>query len=106
MNGSERIAAERQRQIAKEGYSLAHDDANDDCQLIDAAMCYLYTALGVTPSEAAGQWWPDEWDINHWKPTPGDPERDLEKAGALIAAEIDRRAREREMILAKLDQST
>lgn len=34
--------------------------------------------------------WP--WDLKrHWKPTPGDPVRQLVKAGALIAAEIDRR---------------
>jgi hypothetical protein len=43
------------------------------------------------PSEAftagAGRLWP--WDPSWWKPSP-DPIRNLVKAGALIAAEIDR----------------
>jgi hypothetical protein len=32
--------------------------------------------------------WP--WDKGWWKPTPDNRIRELEKAGALIAAEIDR----------------
>lgn len=32
--------------------------------------------------------WP--WDKSWWKPTPDDRIRELIKAGALIAAEIDR----------------
>jgi hypothetical protein len=33
-------------------------------------------------------WWP--WAERFWKPTPDDRVRELVKAGALIAAEIDR----------------
>ena len=36
------------------------------------------------------RWWPKSWDIIWWKPTPKDRVRELAKAGALIAAEIDR----------------
>ena len=32
--------------------------------------------------------WP--WALSQWKPTPDDRIRELTKAGALIAAEIDR----------------
>ena len=32
--------------------------------------------------------WP--WEANWWKPTPEDRIKELAKAGALIAAEIDR----------------
>jgi hypothetical protein len=39
--------------------------------------------------------WP--WDENDWKPAD-DPVRNLEKAGALIAAEIDRLLRERAVV--------
>ena len=50
-----------------------------------AAACYSLTGRF--------QWirrrlWP--WNESWWKPTPDNRIRDLEKAGALIAAEIDR----------------
>lgn len=35
-----------------------------------------------------GGFWP--WNWNWWKPTPDDRIKELRKAGALIAAEIDR----------------
>jgi hypothetical protein len=35
-----------------------------------------------------GRYWP--WDREWWKPTPNNRIRELAKAGALIAAEIDR----------------
>lgn len=40
--------------------------------------------------DGAPELWP--WDVRWWKPSP-DPERNLVKAGALIAAELDRLAR-------------
>ena len=33
---------------------------------------------------------PKSWDWTWWKPSPNDRIRELSKAGALIAAEIDR----------------
>ena len=37
---------------------------------------------------SAGKLWP--WDELFWNPSPDDPVRQLAKAGALIAAEIDK----------------
>jgi len=71
------IEAERQRQINCEGWSLGHDD-HDEGELAKAAACY---AIDSNFS------WP--WDFKYWKPGGGRI-RQLTKAGALIAAEIER----------------
>jgi len=76
-SGADLIAAERQRQIDAEGYDPAHDDAHTNGELGEAATAYI---------QGDGSWWP--WD-NEWKPWDGRV-RSLVKAGALIAAEIDR----------------
>ncbi len=99
MTGTELIAAERQRQIEVEGWSPEHDDEHDDAELASAALCYtvhanhqvqfpsaapLSTEMYIGPT---GRLWP--WSPDWFKPS-GDPIRNLVKAGALIAAEIDR----------------
>lgn len=84
MNGAELIAAERHRQIDSEGWTPAHDDGWTAHQLVDAAVSYAVDAITHTPRPPRE--WP--WDSRWWKPS--DPIRDLVKAGALIAAEIDR----------------
>lgn len=79
MTGAERISAERQRQVVREGWTAQHDDReHSHGELTQAALCYL------TGNKAG---WP--WEMSWWKPS-ADRVRDLEKAGALIAAEIDR----------------
>ena len=92
MNGAERIAAERQRQIEAEGWDPEHDKSHRRQQLALAAVCYAMPAgLREMPIWKSSLWhklWP--WDSGWWKPTPGNRIRELEKAGALIAAEIDR----------------
>lgn len=90
LTGAEQIVAERQRQINAEGWSPEHDDAHADLQLAWAAWSYLGRTLMVPggASEVAPAAWP--WSQEDWKPTPDDPVRQLVKAGALIAAEIDR----------------
>jgi len=83
MNGIELIGNERERQIEKEGFGSIHDAAHSDNELKDAAICYLKessTVFGI-------KLWP--WELKWWKPS-NDPVRNLVKAGALIAAEIDR----------------
>ena len=91
--GTELIAAERRRQIEVEGWTPEHDADWDAGQLTGAARCYAKTAqLQVCRlvSHARGRpdfTWP--WDEAWWKPSD-DPIRNLVKAGALIAAEIDR----------------
>lgn len=84
MSGVERIAAERQRQIEGEGRSLRHDDDHVNGELGWAAQCYIVETYRPGDGDA---FWP--WDAEWWKPSD-DPIRNLEKAGALIAAEIDR----------------
>ena len=78
------IAAERQRQIEQEGWSPEHDDAHCRGQLGMAAACY---ALPPNNHVRTLDW---PWDRKWWRPTPDDRIRELVKAGALIAAEIDR----------------
>lgn len=86
MNGAAQIAAERRRQVHEEGWSASHDDAYTDGQLIDAAGCYTAAATGIDGLNVENLW---PWDPAWWKPSE-DPARNLVKAGALIAAELDR----------------
>ena len=85
--GIELIAEERKRQVDEEGWTEEHDDQHTCGELKIAAACY--TTLSDHP---APSFWP--WLIEWWKPS-GDPIRNLVKAGALIAAEIDRLQREK-----------
>lgn len=99
MTGVELIAAERQRQMTCEGWTPEHDDKHADESLAKAAACYAYTdsfnAYIAEYAENGGRdlighvprAWP--WHRDWWKPGP-DRVRELVKAGALIAAEIDR----------------
>lgn len=87
-SGADLIAAERKRQIEAEGWTPEHDDQHDDGELARAAAAYALVA-GAGPTKQADeaeQWWPFDDD---WKPSE-DEIRNLAKAGALIAAEIDR----------------
>ena len=99
MSGIERIAKERQRQIDVEGFDERHDDYYVGSAMLWAAVIYTQLAVALTegmpPDEIVVEppkGWP--WRQGWWKPSP-DPIRNLEKAGALIAAEIDRLERER-----------
>ncbi len=102
--GAELIAAERQRQIDVEGWTPGHDDEHARGQLALAGASYalrgsqhdeLFAAIGRQPCRGSNAgwvggaklfWpWADEW----WKPSQ-EPIDNLVKAGALIAAEIDR----------------
>lgn len=101
------IAAERVRQVSAEGWTPAHDDTHTKGELADAAACYAAAAnnavRGWPPGPAPRQW---PFESTSWKPAAfgggtvkdGGPNPDippaaianLVKAGALIAAEIDR----------------
>jgi len=78
-DGVRLILIERLRQIKTEGWSPEHDDQYTKFELLMAAEAYL--------TGCADEW---PWDPEWWKPTPGDRIKELVKAGALIAAEIDR----------------
>jgi hypothetical protein len=99
--GSGVIAAERRRQIEAEKYTLEYDQRHTASELVRAAICYAYAgwilAGGGAPrqvrtSAKIAVLWP--WSHGEFKPAE-DPLRNLEKAGALIAAEIDRLERVR-----------
>lgn len=93
--GAGLIAAERARQRSAEGYDDAHDDAHTTGEIASAAACYAIP-LGFmvergTFGSSIGEpplGWP--WEPAAWKPSADDRIRELVKAGALIAAEIDR----------------
>lgn len=85
--GIELIAEERKRQVTKERWTPEHDDEHDSGEIAMAAAAYAWHAGGASLNGVYGvNLWP--WDASCWKPK--DPIRDLVRAGALIAAEIDR----------------
>lgn len=115
--GIELIAEERQRQINVKGYNRDHDLCHDVEEFLGAAVSYAiphtgrpirdvtddldcqppYAVIIDYPSEDGSihkmrllppPMWP--WDWQYWHPTPSDRIRELAKAGALIAAAIDR----------------
>ena len=108
--GIELIAKERKRQIEEEGWSLEHDDRLTDGSLAAAAVCYatperVYVRKKVDHDILfADPWlWTETWDkrLEYGDVSiPGIPDPStysakeridlLIKAGALIAAEIDR----------------
>jgi hypothetical protein len=108
LTGAVLIEAERRRQVMREGYSDEHDNNHTENELLQAAQCYVWAArqlsiplasermplsevLQVHRDLGSDDWrvplWP--WEFTTWKPE-SDPVRCLVKAGALIAAEIDR----------------
>lgn len=93
LTGAERIAKERQRQIDEEGWTPEHDDQHDDHELISAAFCYMLAAESPEDHRDGKPpiTWP--WDAIWWKFDPDDPLRALDKAGALLAAAIDKQLR-------------
>jgi hypothetical protein len=84
--GAELIKEERLRQQIKLGWTSEHDRIeNNNGELLEAARCYASLVAQHDPD--LEHCWP--WDAKYWNPS-GNPIRDLVKAGALIAAEIDR----------------
>ncbi len=108
------IKEERLRQTKEEGWDAAHDDDHSKDELAWAAVCYaapdnVYVMRqgsgGIGHVVFADPWpWSSQWDkrpttfdrkgYRRREPTPEERLRCLVKAGALIAAEIDRLQRE------------
>lgn len=86
--GADLIAAERDRQVEAEGYSPEHDDRHKPEEFTMAAIAYALPEWMRWTYKGDCEWWPFEKDS--FKPSPDDRMRELVKAGALIAAEIDR----------------
>lgn len=87
------IIEERTRQIEVEGFDKRHDKQHDQNELAIVAACYALPE----PIRLDIQY-PETWDAKWWKPTPNDRVKELTKAGALIAAEIDRLLAEQEKL--------
>ena len=102
--GIQRIVDERARQIAKEGWTPEHDDEHTEGELALVGALYA-TPVKLFEKVDGDFWnpWPTSWDEDWDKrllernPRIATDERirELEKAGALIAAEIDRLLRKR-----------
>jgi hypothetical protein len=93
MTGTELITAERERQMTVKGWAPEHDALHTSSELAQAGASYALEA-----SACGGRiFWP--WTVNGalegWNPGT-DPVRSLVKAGALIAAEMDRLQRKAE----------
>ena len=107
MDGAARIAAERQRQLALGHDADEDDDDNRAGELALAAVCYAAPGCLYAMDEDerpgavrfADPWpWGEELDDRRCargRPTRLERIRTLEKAGALVAAEIDRLLRKR-----------
>lgn len=77
ITGISQIAAERHRQQHEEGWTAEHDDQHTHGELAAAAACYLAPERNLWPFER-----------RYYKPSGRI--YSLVKAGALIAAELDR----------------
>lgn len=98
MSGAEAIATERKRQANQIGFDPAHDDGHEECELARAARSYL--SYYIVQTWGAGKGFKDfprgeppgfadwPWAVEWWEPK--DARWNLVRAGALIAAEIDR----------------
>ena len=88
--GIELIAEERQRQIDTEGFTSEHDELYDQGELALAGACYALAedVRDEYKYNSVPAFWP--FGLSWWKPSPDNRVKELVKAGALIAAEIDR----------------
>lgn len=92
--GIELIAEERKRQIEVEGWTPEHDASHTEGQLAQAGAFYAFDDETIHfINDTMGNdyhlaFWP--FDLKWLKRTPDDRIKELQKAGALIAAEIDR----------------
>lgn len=89
---AEGVLTERKRQIETEGWTAEHDDEHRDDQLVTAALSYAIAGMCADDDGATDfavkppAMWP--WSEARWKPK--NRRRDLERAAALLLAEIER----------------
>ena len=93
--GIDLIKEERERQINVEGWTENHDKQHINGELASLAALYAYPHnryehKSFYADSIFSAMWPQNWDPKWWKPTPENRIKELTKAGALIAAEIDR----------------
>lgn len=93
--GTEFITEERYRQINEEEWSSEHDDEHVKGELANAAAVYAIDPMGGDASNIIKTLWPKGWELKlscneNTEDNIDGRIKDLTKAGALIAAEIDR----------------
>ena len=88
-SGVQHIAAERKRQREEEGWSASHDDGHRHGQIASAAAAYALPPSRRNQEILGRTLWRILWPWPGWW-KPGNRIRELTKAGALCAAEIDR----------------
>lgn len=89
--GIQIISEERDRQIFEELFSDNRDDGYVNGELSSAAACYaMKESYNIDDGYDARRLFEWPWDLSWWKPSPENRIQELAKAGALIAAEIDR----------------
>lgn len=86
------IAMERLRQKEEEGHTDEADDKWTREELARAGACYAIPDYTLQSNHIPAWPWHKDW----YKPCPDDRIKELGKAGALIAAEIDRLLRLKE----------
>lgn len=90
--GIDYISAERERQVNEEGWTQDHDQHHDMGELSAAGAAYALADIYRRATSKGYNNTPHCWPFEQkwFKPTPEDRIKELSKAGALIAAEIDR----------------
>lgn len=97
MTGVELIEQERKEQVLKHGYTADEDDTRHNGALAMGGAAYALCAahkrgMNIGGADPAGDLW--LFPIKTFKPSD-DPLKTLAKAGAMIAAEMDKIIRER-----------
>lgn len=104
-SGIDRVLRERERQICGEKLDAEHDDQWIDGELVGAALAYGFSSLASVQPDIdqddadalIADLWPEEMPPIKRK----ESDRDLERAAALLLAELDRRDRVREKLAAE-----
>ena len=83
--GCAAICKERARQKEVKGYDVDRDfEYYENEELAKASATYGLPVNKTLPREFS---WP--WDLNMFNPTPENRQREFEKSGALMAAQLD-----------------
>lgn len=85
------IIADERKTILDDGYTIDKDLKFKDNELVRASVCYLRRPFYASHIQT-GQNYPTDFPFSpiKWKPSIDDRIKELAKAGALIASEIDK----------------
>ena len=91
------LVVERTRQIEAEGFLVCSDKGYKDEELALGAVTYALPESKREYYYGYPKFWPSNWCLHMWKPTPNNRLRELCKAGALIVAEMERLMHEKNL---------